>query len=100
MINQQLSDEFERWLQEPDASLVHAYGIISNAHEEIDTIRNMHGVKKGKTFAIWVDRVRIEALSDHLYLARFDKWERTGQNLIITFCWTSSVFCCQYVLFY
>jgi hypothetical protein len=66
---------------EPDASLVHAYGIISNAHEEIDNIRNMHGVKKGKTFAIWVDRVRIEALSDHLYLARFDKWERTEHHL-------------------
>lgn len=89
----------KRGLQEPDASLVHAYGIISNAHEEIDTIRNMHGVKKGKTFAIWVDRVRIEALSDHLYLARFDKWERTGQNLIMTFCCTSSVLPHQYISF-
>lgn len=62
----------------PDASYVHAFGIISNPFEEIDTLRELHGVKKGEHFCMWVDRVRIEKLSDTMYLARFDKWEKAG----------------------
>lgn len=62
----------------PDASYIHAYGITTNTSEEIETLRELHGVKKGKHFCIWVDRVRIEKLSDSLYLARFDKWEKSG----------------------
>lgn len=64
-----------------DASYVHAYGIITNPFEEIDTLRELHGVMKNKEFCIWVDRVRIEKLSDTMYLARFDKWERSGSRL-------------------
>lgn len=44
-------------------------------------MRELHGVKKGKYYCIWVDRVRIEKLSDTLYLARFDKWEKSGKVL-------------------
>lgn len=65
----------------PDASYVHAYGIITNPHEEIDTMRELHGVKKNKPFFIWVDRIRIEQLSDTMYLARFDKWEKSSSGL-------------------
>lgn len=65
--------------QVPDASYVHAYGITTSPLEEMETLRELHGVKKGKHFCIWVDRVRIEKLSDSLYLARFDKWEKSGE---------------------
>lgn len=64
----------------PDASYVHAYGIITNPYEEIDTIRELHGVRKDKHFCMWVDRVRVEKLSDTMYLARFDKWEKSGSR--------------------
>lgn len=70
--------------QAHDASYVHAYGIITNPFEEIDTLREKHGVMKNKEFCIWVDRVRIEKLSDTIYLARFDKWERSGEVPIFT----------------
>jgi hypothetical protein len=67
--------------QAPDASYVHAYGIITNPYEEIDTIREVHGVMKDKNFCMWVDRVRVEKLSDTTCLARFDKWEKLGELL-------------------
>jgi len=41
-------------------------------------VRELHAVMKDKHFCIWADRVRIEKLSDTVYLARFDKWEKTG----------------------
>ncbi|KAG0601335.1 hypothetical protein M758_11G102400 [Ceratodon purpureus] len=63
----------------PDASYVHAFGIITNPYEEIDTIRELHGVMKEKPFCMWVDRVRVEKMSDTTYLARFDKWEKLGE---------------------
>ena len=72
------------WLwnaQAPDASYVHAYGVITNPYEEIDTIREVHGVMKDKHFCMWVDRVRVEKLSDTTCLARFDKWEKLGEFL-------------------
>lgn len=65
--------------QAPDASYVHAFGIITNPFEEIDSLRELHGVMKEKHFCMWVDRVRIEKLSDTVYLARFDKWEKSGE---------------------
>lgn len=67
------------YAQVPDASYVHAHGIITNPLSEIETLRELHGVKKSTHFCIWVDRVRIEKLSDTLYLARFDKWEKSGE---------------------
>ena len=63
----------------PDACYVHAYGIITNPFTEIETLRELHGVKKNEHFCIWVDRVRIEKMSDTLYLAKFDKWEKSGE---------------------
>lgn len=81
------------WLcnaQDPNATYIHAYGVITNPYEEIDTLRELYGVKKDKHFFMWVDRIRVEQLSDTTYLARFDKWERSSkfrrlkQSMVIT----------------
>lgn len=58
-------------------------------------MRELHGVKKGKHYCIWVDRVRIEKLSDTLYLARFDKWEKSGEVSKRQDRCNSWVFCIQ-----
>ncbi|CAM6007876.1 unnamed protein product [Sphagnum balticum] len=62
----------------PDSSLVHAYGIISNPYKEIDSFHSLYGSQKGKTFAIWADRIRTMEISDDSWVVRFDKWQRTG----------------------
>nr|PNR33960.1 hypothetical protein PHYPA_023776 [Physcomitrium patens] len=75
---------------DPNATYIHAYGVITNPYEEIDTLRELYGVKKDKHFFMWVDRIRVEQLSDTTYLARFDKWERSSkfrrlkQSMVIT----------------
>ena len=74
------NDDFWLWYARVlDASYVHAHGITTNPLSEIETLCELHGVKKSTHFCIWVDRVRIEKLSDTLYLARFDKWEKSGE---------------------
>ena len=84
------NDDFWLWYARVlDASYVHAHGIITNPLSEIETLCELHGVKKSTHFCIWVDRVRIEKLSDTLYLARFDKWEKSGEVSMRQDCWDS-----------
>lgn len=85
--------------QAPDSSLVHAYGIISNPYKEIDSFHSLYGSQKGKTFAIWADRIRTMEISDDSWVVRFDKWQRTGLTFFFL-CLFIQAYVCQAIRYF
>ncbi|KAJ7299219.1 hypothetical protein O6H91_Y272500 [Diphasiastrum complanatum] len=64
-----------------DSIVIHPWGVEESAHRRLEDVRSLYGSQSGKTFAIWVDRIRFTTIGEHSWIANFDAWQRTETEL-------------------
>lgn len=65
----------------PSCSLVLPWGQEVNAYDEIEALYSSYGAHKADQYQTWVDRIRIEKITDGNWLVRFDNWKRTDKEV-------------------
>ncbi|KAK6131625.1 hypothetical protein DH2020_034639 [Rehmannia glutinosa] len=59
---------------------VHPSGIEQQLHDCVSSLRTCYGDKQGKQFRVWVDQVLIAQIGSDSWLAKFKKWEQSGEE--------------------
>ncbi|OIV98848.1 hypothetical protein TanjilG_10826 [Lupinus angustifolius] len=67
----------------PTGKFVQPSGADQPMHQTIDTLVNLFGDKRGIDFHVWVDRVSFVEVSLGSWLAKFDKWESSGEICLV-----------------
>ncbi|EFJ05986.1 hypothetical protein SELMODRAFT_448939 [Selaginella moellendorffii] len=61
----------------PDSTL----GLEDDLRRSVEILRPLHGIYRGKNFCMWVDRIRATKVGDVTWVVKFDKWQRTDEEL-------------------
>lgn len=64
----------------PSGIIIHPSGIERPLHECIKAMQSLYGVKQGKQYWVWVDRVSSAQIGSDAWLVKFDKWELTDEG--------------------
>lgn len=70
-------------MQLPECVLVNPWGVQVKPLVAIEMARPLYGSLKGKNFRIWIDRIRINQISEEVWAVQFDKWLKSGTWEII-----------------
>ncbi|BBN09473.1 sucrose-6-phosphatase [Marchantia polymorpha subsp. ruderalis] len=65
----------------PECVLVNPWGVQVKPLVAIEMARPLYGSLKGKNFRIWIDRIRINQISEEVWAVQFDKWLKSDKEL-------------------